>query len=127
MIPITNFGKDHWSTFAYAETLAVDNNGIIIPYSMRMRTNHKTHKFLGNPIDGSEYPTILRDGNVLKGHDDWDCLDDAVKLGLLKDVGTGLNRQFKLTEEGRHVANRLREHKSQGGTFKNFSEWFDKD
>lgn len=32
MIPIEKFGKDHWSTFAYVETLAVENNGIIIPH-----------------------------------------------------------------------------------------------
>jgi len=27
MIQLPNWGKDHWSTFAYAETLAVDNKG----------------------------------------------------------------------------------------------------
>lgn len=93
---------------------------------MRMRTNIKTHGFCGNPNDGSKYPTILRNGELLEGHDDWDCLDDAVKIGLLEDVGTGLNRTFKLTSEGRRIANLLREHKCQGGKFVNFSEWFDK-
>lgn len=127
MISITQFGKDHWSTFAYAETLAVESNGIISPHPIRMRTNHNTHKFYGSPIDGHKYPTILRNGELLEGHDDWDCLDDAVKIGLLEDIGTGLNRQFKLTKEGRIVANLLREYKTGGGKFANFSEWFDKE
>lgn len=127
MIHIVNWGKDHWSTFAYAETLAVDHEGIIIPEAQRMRTNHKTHPFFRNPMDGSEYPTVLRNGNILRGHDDWDCLDDAVKNGLLIDVGSGLNRSFKLTKRGRAVSNLLREYKSNSGKLKDFSEWFDKD
>ena len=49
-------------------------------------------------------------------------LDDAVKNGLLIDVGTELNRVFKLTKKGRTVANLLREHKTEGGTFQNFSD-----
>ena len=73
VIPIENWGKDHWSTFAYAETLAVDNNGIIIPEVLKMRTNIKTHFFMRNPNDGSMYPTMLKNGNVSRGHDDWDC------------------------------------------------------
>jgi hypothetical protein len=127
MVPIENWGKDHWSTFAYAETLAVEHEGIIIHEPMRMRTNHKTHPFLWNPMDGSIYPTILRNGNILRGHDDWDCIDDAVKNGLLIDVGSSLNRAFRLTKRGREIANLLREHESNGGKFKDFSEWFDKD
>ena len=126
MIHIANWGKDHWSTFAYAETLAVDHEGIIIPEASKMRTNHKTHPFIGNPIDGSKYPTKLRNGNILRDHDDWDCLDDAVKNGLLIDIGSSLNRVFKLTKRGRSVANLLRWHKSKGGKFEDFSELFDK-
>lgn len=125
MIHIATWGKDHWSTFAYAETLAVDHEGIIIPEVSKMRTNHQTHPFFGNPIDGSKYPTKLRNGNILRGHDDWNCLDDAVKNGLLIDIGSGTNRAFKLTNRGRKVANLLRQHKSNGGKLEDFSEWFD--
>ncbi len=120
-IPIENWGKDHWSTFAYAETLATDHKGIIIPVPLRMRTNHETHFFMKNPIDGSVYPTILRNGDTVQGHDDWDCLDDAVENGLLINIGSGLNRAFKMTEKGRKFADSLRDHKSKGGTFKNFN------
>lgn len=123
MIQITNWGKDHWSTFAYVETLAVENKGIAVPDNVRMRTNEKTHPhlvghLLGN-MGGSKYPTRLKNKEIL-GHDDWDCLDDAVEEGLLEDVGTGLNRAFKLTEKGMKVAAMLREHKMKGGTFSTF-------
>jgi len=122
VIPIENWGKDHWSTFAYAETLAVDNAGMIVPDPTKMRTNRKIHPFMRNPNDGSMYPTILKNDNVVYGHDDWDCLDDAVKNGLLMDIGTEINRAFSLTEKGRTIANLLRDHKTKGGTFKNFSD-----
>jgi hypothetical protein len=125
MIHIATWGKDHWSAFAYAETLAVDHEGIIIPEVSKMRTNHKTHPFLGGLIDGGKYPTKLRNGNILRGHDDWDCLDDAVKNGLLMDIGSSTNKAYKLTKRGRKVANLLREHKSKGRKLEDFSEYFD--
>ena len=126
-IPIERWGKDHWSTFAYVETLAVDsgNKGLAIPVKERMRTNEKTHPHLiGNccgsdALNGSRYPTRLKDGE-LKGHDDWACLDDAVEAGLLTDEGSGLNRAFKLTKLGKEIANQLRNHKTTGGVFQTF-------
>lgn len=120
-IPIENWGKDHWSTFAYVETLAVEHKGIAIPEPCMMRTNNGKHGYMGNPIDGNKYPTILKNNDVVLGHDDWDCLDDMLKNELLVDIGTDLYRSFKLTEKGRRVANLLREHKAGGGTFNNFS------
>lgn len=122
-IKMDRWGKDHWSTFAYVETLAVDHKGVAQPDRTRMRTNEKTHPHLvghlsGN-MGGSEYPTRLKD-NELIGHDDWDCIFDAVKEGLLKDVGTGTNPAFSLTKLGMKVAALLRQHKMQGGVFHTF-------
>ena len=122
------WGKDHWSTFAYVESLAVNSGekGIAIPDNVKMRTNEKTHPHLvGNmgymtdAFNGSGYPTRLKDGQM-KGHDDWDCLDDAVREGLLFDVGTGLNRAFKLTEFGFAISAQLRHHKAEGKVFHTF-------
>jgi len=127
-IPIKKWGKDHWSTFAYLETLAVDGGkgGWAIPVRERMRTNELTHPHLlgsigysTEPLHSSKYPTRLREGEV-KGHDDWDCVDDMVKEGLLKDVGSGLNRAFTFTKLGKKVAGELRKHKMEG---KNFGEF----
>lgn len=131
-IPMNKWGKDHWSTFAYLETLAVDGgkDGWAIPERARMRTNEKTHPAIGHmknremtgypmPTGGSEYPTRLKDGEV-KGHDDWDCIDDMVREKLLKDVGTGLSRAFTFTKLGIKAAAGLRKHKMEGKNFREF-------
>ncbi len=119
IIPIENWGKDHWSVFAYVETLAVENKGFAIPDARRMRANHSTHPFLGNEDDGSMFPTRLKNGELF-GHDDWDCLDNCVNESLLKDIGTGINRAYELTELGKLVAGQLRTHKMNGGVFHTF-------
>ena len=71
-IPMSKWGKDHWSTFAYLETLAVDGGkgGWAIPEKARMRTNKKRHPhllgstgFSSDALNGSKYPTRLKDGN----------------------------------------------------------------
>ena len=123
-IPISRWGKDHWSTLAYLETLAVEHNGLAIPVNARMRTNEIRHPhlvgdFLGCSHGGSQYPTILKDGKV-EGHDDWDCVDDATEEGLTEDVGTGMNRAYKFTKLGKEAMAKLRQHKMDGGSFGNF-------
>ena len=125
-ITMNKWGKDHWSTLMYLETLAVDNKGFAKPVNARMRTNEKRHPhlightFLGsNALNGSSYPTRLKDG-VVEGHDDWDCVDDAIEERLIEDIGTGLNRLYKLTKLGKEVMAKLREFKQEGGNFRDF-------
>lgn len=125
-IPMERWGKDHWSTLAYLETLAVDGSGWAIPVNVRMRTNEIRHPHLvgntgtgSNALHGSKYPTRLKEGEV-KGHDDWDCVDDAIKEGLVKDVGTGLNRAYKFTKLGKEAMAKLRQHKMDGKNFGDF-------
>lgn len=126
-IPISKWGKDHWSTLAYLETLAVDSGkkGLAIPVNARMRTNEIRHphllgeSFSTTALYGSKYPTRLKEGEV-EGHDDWDCVDDAIEEGLIEDVGTGLNRAYKFTKLGKEVMAKLRQFKMDGGNFWGF-------
>ncbi len=131
-IPMDKWGKDHWSTFAYLETLAVDDGkgGLAIPVRARMRTNEETHPVIGVarggndsgypiPVGGKQYPTRLKEGEV-EEHDDWDCIDDMVREKLLEDVGSGINRAFTFTKLGKKVAGELRKHKMGGKNFKDF-------
>lgn len=122
-IPMEKWGKDHWSTLAYLETLAVDKGGWAIPVNARMRTNEIRHPHLtGHHFanqSGSKYPTRLKEGEV-KEHDDWDCVDDATEEGLVEDVGTGMNRAYKFTKLGKEVMAKLRQFKMDGGNFKDF-------
>lgn len=101
-VPMERFGKDHWSTFAYVETRAVDHKGRLA--HDHMRTHARRHpmlmaaKRLRHSVggsDGSRYPTRLKPalpvGQVagepqpvnLPHHDDYDCLDDLIAAGLL--------------------------------------------
>jgi len=132
MAPIENWGSDHWSTFAYLETCAVDNKGVI--NNNRMRCNPRLHRGFANImhgeiVDGSEYPTRLKDG-VMKKHDDWSCIEDMVVAGLVtafwrvKKHGEafGCNEgRIELTPLGFTVAGELRAYKASGGNYKNFT------
>ncbi len=116
---LATFGKDHWSTFAYVETRIVDYGGV--PDRRHMRCHGDRHPLLALPEqDGRGYPTILRGGAELAHHDDWDCLDDLEREGLLRNVGSGVNPRYELTDSGREVAARLRAHKAAGGNFATF-------
>lgn len=84
------FGKDHWSTFAYLETRIVDHKGTIAHAQMRCHaTRHpimlaaKSGIMSASGADGSQYPTILAEGE-LPNHDDFDCIDDLIAAGLLE-------------------------------------------
>lgn len=93
-VPVEQFGSDHWSTFAYVETRAVDHHGILD--HDRMRCDADRHPILAtagrvNSARGltsrQKYPTRLRSTAEapveLADHDDYDCLDDLVAAGLL--------------------------------------------
>jgi hypothetical protein len=118
-IPITSFGRDHWSTFAYVEVCALINEGRLEP--RRMRCDEFRHPQFAH-IKGSTPPTRIREGKTTPNHDDWDCLDDCEVAGLIKNVGTGLNRVYELTDLGQQVAAELRIHKQKGGNFASFRE-----
>jgi len=116
---MNNWGKDHWSVFVYIEDLAVNGRGFAVPDHRRMRTIQKKHPGMGNHLDASEFPTILKKGKI-KNHDDWDCVEDIISAGLLMNEGTGINPVYKLTERGKEIASQLRIHKQEG---KNFGEF----
>lgn len=98
-LPMDCFGKDHWSTFAYVETRAVDHDGLL--GHDQMRCNGLRHPMMlaakgpavGN-ADARDCPTIIKsaqppvDGHYGRAnvpqHDDYDCLSDLIAAGLLE-------------------------------------------
>ena len=117
-IEINKFGKDHWSTLAYVETCNVDNKGVMD--RRRMRCNPDKHPLLAHtPQWSSSYSTILRDGVLEDGHDDWDCINDLEAAGLVEPISL-VNAIVLLTEKGKLVSAQLRVHKMGGGKFGNF-------
>ena len=128
-VKMENWGKDHWSTFAYVETLCVDGiGGVGIPDKNKLRCDPTRHLGLIGPINnsmgiydiGKRYPTRLKDGE-LDNHDDWDCIDDMEEHGLIKIMGTGIHPTYLLTKTGSILAHELRVHKTNGGNFSNFT------
>ena len=128
-VPAELWGKDHWSTLAYAECRCVDNKGV--PNRNHMRTDTDRHPALVGPALArageamqTKYPTRLAGGALLADHDDWDCIEDAVTEGLLRDIGTGINPVWRLTKSGCVICSELRAHKAAGGSFATFQrDW----
>lgn len=131
-IPMDHWGKDHWTTLAYFETLTVDHGGMIS--NARMRCNPRLHRkfawmtpFSPHTAKG-EYPTRLKGGVNQPAHDDWSCLEDMIAAGLvngyfrqLSEATFGNSQAYvELTAAGRALVAELRAHKASGGTYANF-------
>jgi hypothetical protein len=128
-IPMDRWGQDHWSTFAYFETLTVDNEGKID--NRRMRCEARLHREFCAPHHLSStqlYPTRCK-GSQIDMHDDWSCLEDMVYQGLItaqwkrtsSDPFGACVARVQLTDEGREIAGRLRAHKAAGNSFSEFA------
>lgn len=98
-VPVRRWGEDHWSTLAYLETRIVDHHGMVD--HRQLRTDHVTHPIFAEAGMGTfstppttRYPTRLKaetpdsDGKwgvvELPGHDDYDCITDAIAAGLVQ-------------------------------------------
>lgn len=96
VVPMVLWGKDHWSTLAYVENRVVDHRGML--HHDNMRVDVQRHPLFASarrhPLtSATRYPTRLktadrgRDGSwgvvELFGHDDYDCLNDAIRLNLV--------------------------------------------
>lgn len=135
--PVEKFGKDHWSTFAYAETCCVDGkDGIGRLALARMRCNaEKRSMMAANMRWAPRYGTRLmgyfdfagRDdpaqaaaaGLQLPDHDDWDCLDDLEAAGFI-EVLTQTAGMVRMTALGNAVAAAARKHKTDGKHYATF-------
>jgi hypothetical protein len=133
-IPIEDWGRDHWSTFAYVETCVVDQQPLNRD-RLRCNVNKRPHLVgptvnrFGNAKWNDDYGTRLK-GFFGKGkttdktrqlpkHDDWDCLEDFEEAGLIEIVSV-INAIVLLTEKGIAVASIVRKHKALGGNFADF-------
>lgn len=136
-VPLAVFGKDHWSTFAYLETVTVDKHGRIDHDKMRTHAvRHPGEMARKSPVTqlvfsedmGRNYPTRIKasvtpdaDGRYgaldLNDHDDYDCMADLEAAGLLERTSADT---VALTALGQAVAAELRSHKAGGGAWHHF-------
>lgn len=146
VVPMDNWGKDHWSLLGYLDCRCTDNGGTICGAHLRHNPN-KRPAVVGSDMSAisplvrsegvawkPEYGTKLaryfevsekyRPQHRLSDHDDIDCLEDLEEAGLIKNEGSGINPLIRFTEFGNRVANALREHKRSGRHFAQFAnEW----
>lgn len=122
---VSQFGKDHWSLLGYVNCCFVAGKALD---KRRMRTNgnkhplHNVNGFKWNPEHGTRLAGYFdkRDPALkLSGHDDWDCLNDLEAAGILEVISEA-NAIVSLTDAGKSIADRLREHKAMGGNFADF-------
>jgi len=66
-----------------------------------------------------KYSTRIKDGEQIRGHDDWDCAEDLQAAGFIKIVSMA-DFQIEMAELGWKATNLLRKHKASGGVYANF-------
>ncbi len=149
VVPMADWGQDHWSTLAYVETVTVEHGGFEMGADARMRSNRRNfrvmreacpeptrlgaHPGMAVVMDG-DTGSRLRDGTVVAGHDDWCCLQDMAVAGLFASTpahGGGEARTLdqgdlepgtwlSLSARGTALVGAVRAHKAAGGRFRDF-------
>ena len=109
-VPPELWGRDHFTTLMYLETVVVNHGGKLSLTDQRMREWGRRGK----------YPTRCRYGIELDNHDDWNCLDDFADAGLVTiDNDIYLNSiVIALTDTGWNLVRELRTHKAKHGDYK---------
>lgn len=143
-VPVTKFGKDHWSVLAYAESVMMEVAGFQVGLDPRMRQGRRhyrvmreqcirpkrasrVHPDMAMVMDSEKHGTRLNDGTSIAGHDDWHCIQDLAEVGYFRvgdKIATAESVEpgviLHLSPWGRTVADALRAHKANGGTFSTF-------
>lgn len=125
LIPMSNWGKDHWSTLAFIETVMVENGFFPFKGDARMRSNRRHFRLMPSDfgiVMPREQGSRLKDGTNAENHDDWCCIQDMAAEGLLdkpqEDLDVGV--RVKFSDKGMRIAQQLRTHKMNKGSFGNF-------
>ncbi len=122
MIPINQFGKDHWSMFALIAHWCAEaglEGFDVWPKRRQLRIDPRRHLALAG-WQGRNFPTTLREGVEISPHDDWDCVEDMEDAGLVDIKGTGLNPVVHITDKGLRLAAEVTAFKTRGGCFGEF-------
>lgn len=114
--PIDTWGKDHWSTYAYAHTRAVDYKGVLSRAHMRGCNDG----MFAISTPAGKYPTRLKGGMEIQNHSDLDCLLDAEAYELLTVEPYDGTYRVVFTDKGNVLAGKLFAHKADGGRWANF-------
>lgn len=137
-VPMGFWGKDHWSTLAYLESVMVDCAGFQVGTDARMKTGRRNSRVMAegcaspqragratnalSMVMTEEQSTKLNNGQRVSGHDDWSCVQDMAAEGLFAqapdDIEPGVILAF--SPKGDEIANALRIFKRNMGQFSQF-------
>lgn len=135
MVPLARWGRDHWSLLLYIDAVLTDCAGFQVGFDPRMRQNRRHFRVMSmecpkprrtnNPGNGipmdPKYGSRLGDGSFIEGHDDWMCVQDMAEEGFFEgNPNPQPGVVLKLSSRGRLMADNLRRHKANGGTFSNY-------
>lgn len=137
-IAVNLWGKDHWSTLAYVETVMVECAGFQIGSDARMRSNRRNFRVMHEQCRHPKRPerstasmavsmvpqhgTRLNNGTKVEDHDDWACIQDMAQAGLFTVSVDAVEPKQVLhfSPIGSTIAVQLRNHKAAGGMFATF-------
>lgn len=114
-VPMDRWGRDHRTTLMYVEARCVDHRGRVKLANLRVDPDRHPmlmDRRLQAHGSGKGYPTRLAGGEELFGHDDWDCIEDAEALGLLRWTMDGDGPLLEMTPAGLEVTARWRAEKA---------------
>lgn len=136
-IPMSNWGKDHWSCLGYIESVITECSGFQVGSDARMRQGRYHFRIMfeecPHPRRPSKAPfaipmepkhgSRLKDGSFVEGHDDWHCVQDMANEGLFVEMVGDVEPKvmLHLSDKGRTLAEKLRKHKGSGGSFGTFT------
>jgi hypothetical protein len=130
-VPVNLWGKDHWSTLLYFETVQVEYGKFTIKFDPRMRSNRRNFRILKEESDKPNLQAVvmdtgsgsrLKDGTFVKKHDDWCCIQDFIFHGLVDgQLATEPGAELRLTDKGFTIVHALRRHKANGGHIGTFT------
>ncbi len=133
IVPESNFGRDHLSTLVYVDSVMVDYAGFEIGLDARMRSHRDNWRWLserdarhahGSKRDGavSQNGTLLRNADIVKHHDDWDCLVDTAVAGYFdRETPWQVGDILRLSDRGAAVAHAFRRYRIHGGSYADFA------
>ena len=108
IIPMTHWGKDHWSMLAYIALRAIDHGGKLDDKHIRYDV---------------AYATLLRNGVPCYGHTDEDVMADIEHAGLIEGLDDANDEEsyaFRMTWGGWALVTQLWKHKAAGGCYGDF-------
>lgn len=126
-IPMTLWGRDHWSMLLYFRHGEVNNAGFTVRFDPRMRQNRRNFRImpertLNGVVMDPGYGSRLVDGTYVPNHDDWCCVQDFARSGLLtcNDEGVEPMEVLHLSPKGEQIVADLESHKANGGSYSTF-------